>query len=98
MPELAFVVYMLALAYGLGQLWYSVLDYRHDNWTRTWSFPFLGIIAGEALWANFLPAGPEFLGIHVLVAFVATLVAALVDLGIHALRPAPAPSLRPAHA
>ena len=94
MPELGYVAYLLALSYGLGQLWYSILGHRYDNWMRHCSYPFLGIVAGEA----FVPIGPEFFGVHVGVAFLATLVAAILDRLVHTLRPASEASLRPAHA
>lgn len=94
MPEFGNVLFLVALAYGLGQLWYSILGYRHDGWMRLASFPFLGIIAGEA----FMPVGPEVFGVHVTVAFVATLIACLVDRVVHTVRPEHETELRPAHA
>ena len=87
LPALGFVIYLLAVSYAFGQLWYSIFEYRHDVWMRTLSFPLLGIIAGEALWATNFAAGPVFFGIHIYTAFVGSLVASLVDLGIHSLRP-----------
>lgn len=87
MPELGFVLYLLALSYAFGQLWYSIFEFRHEHWLRVMSYPLLGIVGGEALWAKYLASGPDFFGVHVLVAFVATLIAVLVDIGIHALRP-----------
>ena len=94
MAEFGNVLFLVAFAYGLGQLWYSVLDHRHDGWMRIASFPFLGMIAGEA----FMPMGPEVFGVHVVVAFVATFVACLVDKLVHAIRPGHEAELRPAHA
>ena len=95
MPELGYVVYLLALAFGLGQLWYSVLDFRHDHWMRMASYPFLGIVLGEA----FVPMGPEVFGVHIMVAFVATLIACILDRVIHTIRPAhEEAALRPSHA
>ena len=94
MPELGYVAYLLALAYGLGQLWYSVLDYRHDHWMRLCAYPFLGIVIGEV----FAPVGPEFHGVHVAMALGASLIAAIVDRLIHTLRPDHEASLHPAHA
>lgn len=98
MPELGFVIYLLAISYALGQFWYSVLEMRHEEWMRTMSFPLLGIVAGEALWAKYLTAGPEFFGIHVIVAFVFAFIAALIDWGIHVMRPTHEAMTRPAHA
>lgn len=100
MPELGNMLYLLALSYAFGQLWYNVLDYHHEGWMRVCSFPFLGIILGEALYARVLalPAGPETYGVHIFLALVATLVATVIDMFIHTLRPAHETSLRPAHA
>lgn len=94
MAEFGHVLFLVALAYGLGQFWYSILDHRHEHWMRICSYPFLGIVAGEAL----TPIGPEVFGVHVFVAFVATLVACLVDRIVHMIRPAHEAEMRPAHA
>jgi predicted MFS family arabinose efflux permease len=94
MPELGYVLYLFGLAYAFGQLWSAVIDHRHDHWMRIASFPFLGIVAGEALF----PMGPQFFGVHVLVAFIATLVAVLVDKLVHMVRPEPETAMHPAHA
>lgn len=94
MPDFGNVLFLVALAYGLGQLWYSILGHRHDGWMRMASFPFLGIVAGEA----FMPVGPEVFGVHVTVAFAATLIACLVDRIVHTIRPEHETELRPAHA
>ena len=100
MPELGYMLYLLALAYAFGHLWYGVIGHHYDDWMRICSYPFLGIVMGEAIYVNFMamPAGPEFYGIHVVIASGATLIATLVDLLVHNLRPAHEQSLRPAHA
>lgn len=99
MPELGFVIYLLAISYALGQFWYSILEIRHEDWMRTTSFPLLGIVAGEALWAKAgMVSGPEFFGVHVIVAFVFALIATVIDWGIHSARPTHEVMVRPAHA
>ena len=52
MPELGLgnVVYLLAVSYGMGVMWYTVLGRTYANWMRMAAFPLLGAIIGEALW------------------------------------------------
>ncbi len=83
--NVGFVIYLLALSYAMGQLWYSIYGRHVEGWMRLLSFPLLGIIGGETLWVNWatLAAGPDFFGIHVVVAFFGTLVATAIDMLIH---------------
>ena len=83
MPELGAVAYLLAISYGMGVLWYTILGRNHTSWMRMAAFPFLGLIIGEALWVNQLSSnaeqGLDFLGVHIYVALVATFIGALID-------------------
>ena len=83
MPDLGAVAYLIALSYGMGVLWYTLLGRNYTSWMRMAAFPLLGMIIGEALWINHLSSNAEqgllFLGIHIYVALVATFVGALID-------------------
>ncbi len=85
MPDLGAVAYLIAISYGMGVLWYTILGRSHPNWMRMAALPFLGLIIGEALWVNQLSSNAEqglvFLGVHIYVALVATFIGALVDIG-----------------
>ena len=76
MPELGFVVFLIAVAYGLGTVWYTLLGRDYTSWMRLAAFPFVATIVGEEL----LDAGPTFFGLHLYVALGSTLVAVLVDI------------------
>ena len=83
MPDLGAVVYLIAIAYGMGVLWYTILGRNYTSWMRMAAFPLLGLIIGEALWINHLSSsagqGLLFLGVHLYVALAATFVGTLVD-------------------
>ena len=83
MPELGFVVYLIAISYGMGALWYTLLGRSETSWTRMTAFPLVGVVIGEALWARYLSEnvgqGLVFFDLHIYVALVSTLAAALVD-------------------
>jgi hypothetical protein len=71
---------MLALSYSLGLLWYDLLPGRLPE--RVWrvaAYPFLGVFVAEAVLAPLLPVDPRFGGIHLISAFIGSLVAVLVD-------------------
>ncbi len=38
MPELGLVVYLIAISYGMGALWYTLLGRSHASWTRMTAF------------------------------------------------------------
>ena len=88
MPELELgtVVYLLAVSYGMGVMWYTVLGRTYANWMRMAAFPLLGAIIGEALWITHLSSNPSqglvFLGFHVYVLLAATFIGALVDITV----------------
>ncbi len=84
MPDLGAVAYLIAISYGMGVLWYTILGRNYTSWMRMAAFPLLGLIIGEALWINHLSSNAEqglvFLGIHLYVALAATFIGALVDI------------------
>ena len=86
MPDLGFAVYLIAVSYGLGVLWYTLLGRNYTSWMRMAAFPLLAIIIGEALYARYLAStvgqGLVFLGIHIYVALAATFIGAMVDIGV----------------
>ncbi len=85
MPDLGTVGYLIAISYGMGVLWYTVLGRNYTSWMRMAAFPLLGVIIGEALWTNHLSSSPDqglvFLGFHIYVALASTFIGALVDIG-----------------
>ncbi len=85
MPDLGAVAYLIAISYGMGVLWYTILGRNYTSWMRMAAFPLLGMIIGEALWINHLSSNAEqglvFFGLHVYVALVATFIGAMVDIG-----------------
>ena len=85
MPDLGAVAYLIAISYGMGVLWYTVLGRNYTSWMRMAAFPLLGMIIGEALWTNYLSSNAEqglvFFGLHIYVALVSTFIGALVDIG-----------------
>ena len=84
MPDLGAVAYLIAISYGMGVLWYTILGRNCTSWMRMAAFPLLGLIIGEAVWINHLSTsasqGLVFLGIHLYVALAATFIGALVDI------------------
>ena len=82
MPELGFVVFLIAIAYGMGTVWYTLLGRDYASWMRMAAFPFVGAIVGEEL----VNAGPSFFGLHLYVGLVSTLAAVVVDIAFTWLR------------
>ncbi len=85
MPEIGTVAYLIAVGYGLGVVWNTVLGREQTNWMRTAAFPLLAIIIGQALWTTHLSSnaaqGLVFLGFNVYVALVSTFIGVLADVG-----------------
>ncbi len=71
---------MLVLSYALGVLWYDLLPGKLPE--RVWrvaAYPFLGIFVAETLLPRVLTFDPTFGGIHLITAFVGSLIAVIVD-------------------
>ena len=83
MPELGFIVYLIAVSYGMGVVWYSLLGRKYTGWMRMAVFPFLGVVIGEALWVNHLAGSPteglQYFGLHVYVVLISSFAGSLVD-------------------
>lgn len=83
MPDLGAVAYLIAISYGMGVLWYTILGRNYTSWMRMAAFPLLGLIIGEAVWVNNMASNAQqgliFLGVHIYVALIATFIGALVD-------------------
>ena len=79
MEQLALVAAMVVFAYAFGMVWYHALGRPSTDWLRTMAYPLVGIIIGEGLWANYLPAGPAVSGAHVVVALFASFLAVSLD-------------------
>ena len=87
MPDLGFAVYLIAVSYGMGVLWYTLLGRNYTSWMRMAAFPLLAVIIGEAVYANYLASsvgqGLVFLGIHLYVALAASFIGSMVDIGVN---------------
>ena len=84
MPELGAVAYLIAVSYGMGVLWYTLLGRNYTGWMRMTAFPLLGLIVGQAIFSRYLAGGGGlvFYGIHLYVALIATFIASMVDIGV----------------
>jgi hypothetical protein len=82
MPELGFIVFLIALSYGLGVVWYKLLGAGHSGWMRTAAAPFIGVAVGEGVWGAYLASGPAYFDVHIALALVTSLVAVLADVSI----------------
>ena len=97
--EIGTLVFMLALAYGLGLFWYEIVPGHVP--TQVWrvmAYPFVTMVLAEV----FVPAGPAYGGVHIVTAVGASLLGVAVDWAVIALRhPVEGPALEarstPAH-
>ena len=78
MVELESVVFLVAIAYSMGVVWYSLLGRAYSSWMRVAAFPFVGAILGEAL----VTVGPTYFGLHLYVVIISTLIAVLTDIAV----------------
>ncbi|HZQ99874.1 MAG TPA: hypothetical protein VFC93_13785 [Chloroflexota bacterium] len=71
---------MLALSYGLGLFWYDLLPGKlpEQVW-RVAAYPFLGVFVAQALLTPIFTVDPAFGGLHLITAFVGSLVGVVVD-------------------
>jgi hypothetical protein len=78
--DIGTVLLMLGLSYGLGLLWYDVPpgELPAQIW-RIAAYSFIGIFVAEAAIAPFFTADLQFGGLHLISAFVGSLVAVIVD-------------------
>ena len=85
MPDIGTVAYLIAIGYGLGVVWNTVLGREQTNWMRTAAFPLLAIIIGQAVWTTHLSSnaaqGLVFLGFNVYVALVSSFIGVVADAG-----------------
>ena len=86
MPELGFIVYLIAISYGMGVVWYALLGRNNTNWMRMAAFPLLGVIIGEALWTNHIASNPNegllWFDLHIYVVLISSFVGSLVDVAL----------------
>ncbi len=76
MPDLGIVVFLIAISYAAGVVWYTLLGREHVTWMRVAAFPFVGAVLGESL----VTFGPSLFGLHLYVILVSSLIAATVDI------------------
>ncbi len=75
MPDVGFVMFLIAVAYAMGVVWYTLLGQERTSWMRMAAFPLVGAVLGETM----VSIGPSFFGLHLYVVLVSTLVAVTVD-------------------
>ncbi len=86
MPELGFMFYTVAISYGLGVVWYTLLGRKYTSWMRMAAFPLLGVIIGEALWTNHIASSPDqglmYFNLHIYVVLISSFIGGLVDVAL----------------
>jgi len=82
MEQIGALAPMVVFAYAFGMVWYHILKRPTTNWLRIIGYPLMGIALGEGLWANYMVSGPSVLGIHIVVALFATLIAVGLDIAV----------------
>jgi hypothetical protein len=71
---------MLGLSYALGILWYDLLPGRlPEQLWRVAAYPFLGIFVAQTFLPSIFAADLVFGGIHLVTAFVGSLVGVIAD-------------------
>ena len=82
MEQLGPIATYIAFAYAFGLVWSQVLNRPTTNWIRMTGYPLVGIMIGEGLWAPYMVAGPEVLGVHAAVAIFSTFAAVVLDIAV----------------
>jgi hypothetical protein len=82
MEQIGELAPMVVFAYAFGLVWSQILRRPRVEWLRMLGYPLVGVILGEGLWASNMVAGPSVLGVHVVVALVATLLAVGLDVAV----------------
>ena len=77
--ELSTVALAIAVSYGFGVLWYTVLSQKFDSWMRIAALPLVGLVIAQGLWNNSSWSGPEFLDLNIVAVVVGTSIGALTD-------------------
>ena len=75
MEQIGQLAPIIVFAYVLGWVWHHMLRGYDIHWLQILPYPLIGIVLGEAFWAQNLASGPEILGVHVAVALGSTLLA-----------------------
>jgi hypothetical protein len=85
--DIGSLLFMLALAYSSGVLWYDLLPGKlPDRVWRVAAYPFLGMWVAQALLTPYFPNDPAFGGVHLVAAVIGSIVAVIVDWIITAAR------------
>ena len=82
MEQLGPIATYIAYAFAFGLVWSHVLNRPTTNWIRMTGYPLMGIIIGEGVWAPYMVAGPEVLGLHATVAIFSTFAAVVLDMAV----------------
>ncbi len=78
--DLGALLFMVALSYGLGVLWYNLLPGNvPDKVWRVAAYPFIGIYASQTLLGPQMTFDPKMGGIQLLTAAIGSIVAVIVD-------------------
>ena len=71
MEQLVPLAMVGVVAFAFGSVAYRIVGHPKSNWVQVMPIPLLATILGEGVWAPYLAAGPELLGVHVVVALLA---------------------------
>ena len=80
MEQLVLLAMVGVVAFAFGSVAYSIFGHPKSNWVQVMPYPLLVTILGEGVWAPYLAAGPEVLGVHVVVALLAIPLAVGLDI------------------
>ena len=85
MDEFSVVALAIAVSYGMGELWYTLLGHKYSSWMRTAALPLVGLVIAQAIWNDNAAGGPVFMQLHVVAIVLGTGIAALGDLILQAI-------------
>ncbi len=80
MEQLALLAMVGVVAFAFGSVAYNTFGHPKSNWVQVMPYPLLATVVGEGLWAPYLAAGPDVLGVHVVVALVVIPLAVGLDI------------------
>lgn len=85
MEQLVLLAMVGVVAFAFGSVAYRIVGHP-KSWVQVMPYPLLAIILGEGVWAPYLAAGPEVLGVHVVVALLAIPLAVGLDILVESRR------------
>ena len=86
MEQLVPLAMVGVVAFSFGSVAYRISGHQQSSWVQLMPYPLLGTILGEGVWARYMAAGPEVLGVHVVVALLAIPLAVGLDILVESRR------------